>query len=63
MACGSVSTASRGGRWRIVDPLSGDSLTQTVYWHGDSDLGTAEDAPIVLHFKLRAAKLFSFTWA
>ena len=44
------------------DPLYGDSLAQTVRWHGESALGTAEGAPVVLHFKLRAAKLFSFTW-
>ena len=44
------------------DPLYGDSLAQTVRWHGETDLGTAEGAPVVLHFKLRAAKLFSFTW-
>ena len=44
------------------DSLYGDSLAQTVRWHGESALGTAEGAPVVLHFKLRAAKLFSFTW-
>lgn len=44
------------------DPISGDNLGMPVHWKGEADIGVKEGQPIVLHFKLRAAKLFSFEW-
>ncbi|MAG35979.1 MAG: hypothetical protein CL878_07025 [Dehalococcoidia bacterium] len=59
-----VGVEGRSGRALTdCDPLFGDSLGQTVRWHGESDIGTEEEAPVVLHFKLRAAKLFGFEWS
>jgi hypothetical protein len=41
------------------DPMSGDRSDQLVTWKGQSDLGHAENAPVVLRFKLRSADLYS----
>ena len=41
------------------DWLIGDHLDRTVTWGGQSDLGHAEGEPIVLRFRMRAAKLYS----
>ena len=46
--------------FEACDPISGDHLSHTVTWKGQSDLGHAEDQPIYFRFKLRAAKLFAF---
>lgn len=42
------------------DVLVGDDLKRQVTWNGSAALGSAEGAPAVLRFRLRAAKLFSF---
>jgi hypothetical protein len=42
------------------DPLSGDKIKSPVTWHGESALNVPEGKPAVLHFRMRAAKLFSF---
>lgn len=45
------------------DPLHGDSLSRTVSWNGQADLGAPEEQPVSLHFKLRCAELFAFECA
>ena len=50
-----------GRSFEDCDPISGDHLAHTVTWKGQADLGHAENQPVYLRFKLRAAKLFSFT--
>jgi hypothetical protein len=50
---------------RSVDectPIIGDELAKPVSWHGETDIGSQNDQPVTLHFKLRAAKLFGFDW-
>lgn len=42
------------------DPLIGDQLKATVTWRGQSSIGTQPGRAVVLRFRLRAAKLFSF---
>jgi hypothetical protein len=42
------------------DPISGDNLSHTVTWNGESDPGHAKDQPVYFRVKLRAAKLFAF---
>jgi len=41
------------------DPMSGDCMDQLVTWKGQSDLGHAENAPVILRFKLRSVELYS----
>ena len=41
-------------------PINGNHLAHTVTWRGDADLGHAEDQPVYLRFKLRAAQLYAF---
>jgi hypothetical protein len=42
------------------DPLFGDQLKRQVTWHGQETIGIAPGGSFTLHFKLRAAKLYSF---
>jgi hypothetical protein len=42
------------------DPLAGDEPKKLVTWKGQSSLGRPGDADVVLRFRVRAAKLFSF---
>lgn len=42
------------------DPLIGDQLKTTVTWRSQSSLGAQPGRSVVLRFRLRAAKLFSF---
>ncbi|MFH1008444.1 MAG: hypothetical protein V1800_13240 [Candidatus Latescibacterota bacterium] len=44
------------------DPIVGDHADAVVTWHGKTDPGVAEDQPITLTFKLRAAELFALEW-
>lgn len=44
------------------DPLIGDSLSTLVRWKGEPEVGVKEGDKVILHFKLRAAKLFGFEW-
>jgi len=44
------------------DPMTGDSLRQTVTWKGKSDVGALAGKPISIRFTLRSAALFSFTF-
>lgn len=41
------------------DVISGDVLDKPVTWHGESDLGYPDGAPIVLRFCLRTAELYA----
>jgi hypothetical protein len=43
-------------------PLNGDSLSRTVSWNGQTNLGVAAGEPVILHFELRCAELFGFEW-
>jgi hypothetical protein len=45
------------------DPLTGDELEREVSWGGVTDLGAAEGQPVSLHIEMRAAELFSVTFA
>jgi len=42
------------------DPVTGDDPAALVRWKGDAGLATATTAPVVLHFRLRKAEMFSF---
>jgi len=42
------------------EPISGDHLSHTVTWKGQTDLGHATEQPVYFRFKLRAAKLYAF---
>lgn len=67
--------ARRGGEVRVglvgvpgrsveeCDPLYGDELGSPVHWQGETNLGLGEGESVTLHFKLRAAELFGFSWA
>ena len=48
--------------WGISDPVTGDSLRQTVTWKGKSDLATLAGKPVSIRFTLRNAALFSFAF-
>ena len=41
------------------DPLVGDHTEKEVTWHGQTDIGTEPGQPLVVHFRLRCADLFS----
>lgn len=45
------------------DPLIGDNLACPVRWKGQSDIGVKDGEKVTLHFKLRAAEIFSLEWA
>lgn len=42
------------------DPLIGDQIKQQVTWKGQPAIGVAKGGGVMLRFKLRSAKLFSF---
>jgi hypothetical protein len=42
------------------DPISGDHLSHTVTWHGQTDLGHPDGISVRLRFQLRHAKLYAF---
>jgi hypothetical protein len=42
------------------DSISGDRLSYTVTWRGQSDLGVPDGVSIRLRFRLRAARLYAF---
>lgn len=44
------------------DPVVGDHPSVAVSWKGNSDLGALAGKNVVLHFRLRMAKLFSIEW-
>jgi hypothetical protein len=48
-----------GRSFADCDHLCGNSLAQVVSWHGDTDLGHDDGAPVQLRFQLRNAELFS----
>jgi len=43
-----------------ADPLRGDSVAKTVTWKGQSDVSRLAGQVIVLHFRMRDAKLYAF---
>jgi hypothetical protein len=45
------------------DRLQGDSIEQTVSWHGKSDLGRLAGRPVRLRFGLVDADLYSFQFS
>ena len=44
------------------DPLIGDCSDKLLTWNGHPDIGVPEGRPIVLHVKLRCARLFSLAF-
>ena len=46
----------------INDPVTGDSLRQTVTWQGRSDVDALAGKRVSLRFTLRRAALFSFAF-
>ena len=50
-----------GRTFEDCDSISGDRLSHTVTWGGQSDLRLPEGAAVRLRFRLRAAKLYAFT--
>ena len=49
-----------GRSFEESDPIIGDHLHRTVTWKGEEDLRRKADQPVMLRFRMRAAKLFSF---
>lgn len=52
-----------GRSFAEADPLVGDFLDRTVTWKGESGIDKDADQPLLLRFRLRAAKLFAFEFA
>ena len=50
-----------GRSFEECDPFGGEHRAHTFSWKGQADLGHAENQLLYLRFKLRVAKLFSFT--
>ena len=50
-----------GRSFEEADPIVGDLMDRTVTWKGEMDLKRKPDQPVLLRFRLRAAKLFAFT--
>jgi hypothetical protein len=48
--------------WGISDPVTGDSLRQSVTWKGVTDVASFAGKPVSLRFTLRSASLFSFAF-
>jgi hypothetical protein len=61
-----VEAADRQGRplpgrsFDDADPITGDYLGRPVTWNGEPHLNKSPGQPVLLRFKLRAAKLFAF---
>lgn len=49
-----------GRSFAEADALAGDSLGDTVTWNGTGDLGAEPGQPVMLRFRLRATRLYSF---
>ena len=58
-ACKEDGTTLPGRSFAECDPIAGEVLDQPLSWGGQSDLGHAQDEPVILRFKMRAAKLYS----
>ncbi len=64
-----VEVADREGRplpgrsFDEADPIAGDHLDRPVTWNGEPDLKKRPGQPVLLRFRLRAAKLFAFRFA
>ncbi|MGQ9555006.1 MAG: hypothetical protein ACUVX9_02185 [Anaerolineae bacterium] len=56
---GSDGDALPGRSFVDCDYLSGDCLDQVVSWRGETDLGHADGAPVVLRFRLRTAEVYA----
>jgi hypothetical protein len=60
---GSVQVEIQGGDGRTIercDLLTGDRLKKEVTWNGETGIGVKPGESFTLHFKLKAAKLYSF---
>lgn len=49
-----------GRSFSDADPLNGNAFNQSVTWRGEADLGHKTNQPVILRFRMRAAKLFAF---
>lgn len=49
-----------GRSFSEADPITGDYFDVPVTWKGEADLGHETDQPVILRFRMRAAKLFAF---
>jgi len=59
-AADSHGTPLPGRSFAEADPVNGDAADFPVTWKGEADLGHTVGQPVVLRFRLRAAKLFAF---
>ncbi|MBL8131462.1 MAG: hypothetical protein JNL42_06365 [Anaerolineae bacterium] len=57
-----AGAAFEGFSFADADPLWGDRQRATVTWKGQSDMSALAGKPIVLRFRLSAAKLFAFSF-
>jgi hypothetical protein len=57
---GMAGVANRGVEQ--CDPICADSLSQTVSWQGQTDIGVCDGEPVILQFHLRAAEVFGYEW-
>jgi hypothetical protein len=55
-----TGTPLRGRDIEEALPVCGDFGDFIVRWKTGADLGAADQQPIMLHFRLRSAKLFTF---
>jgi len=44
------------------DPVTGNERAKTITWRNNADLGIAPGNAVRLHFRLRAAELYGFSW-
>jgi len=49
-----------GRSFNECDPIVGDYFDIPVTWRGDADLGYENGQPVILRFRMRAARLFAF---
>ncbi len=49
----------KGRSFGDCDPIIGDQFKKTITWKGESDLGVSENSPVILHFKLDRASIYS----
>ncbi|HQM50630.1 MAG TPA: hypothetical protein PLJ71_18225 [Candidatus Hydrogenedentes bacterium] len=63
---GELRVGLRGVEGRTAgdcDPLTGNETAHTITWRGSSSLGIEPGQRVCLHFRLRSAELFGFSWA
>ena len=52
--------ALSGRSFDEADPITGDYTNRTVTWRGESNVKVDPEQPVLLRFRMRAAKIFSF---